>query len=196
MVQRAFATPALTETNALYESLFVATDRALDDGDPAEANTLMDELDIAISTGVFTGTIGRQVAEIGSLLRRTARDYRLGARNDPTPDLSPARRGELSSAPLWTDYRLVLNSVELEPKGARARVERLTRALGGPERREGLIITLSRGVFDWRITSTTLDPQRPAMKPAPVRREPLRLAVLDDDRLTRTTIIRWEQMFG
>lgn len=191
-LQRAFATPALTETNALYETLFIATDRALDGGDPATANALMDELDIAISTGVFTGTTGRQVAEIGSLLRRTARDYRLGARNDP----SPARRGALDSSPLWTDYRLVLNSVELEPKGAHVRVERLTRALGGPERREGLIMTLAHGVFDWRITSVTLDPQRPAITPAPVRREPLRIAVSEGNRLMSTTIKRWEQIFG
>ena len=170
-VLRAFATPALTETNTIYESMFVGADRALDAGDPETANVLMDELDIAVDSGVFTGTLGRDYAAIASVLRRNARAVRLG---DPAAlRMTTMPHIMMPVDQLWTEYRLALNSLEVDGTRAIARVERVSRGLGGHIRREGLVVTLERRPISWRIASFRADSERPPMDstaPMPTRR--------------------------
>jgi hypothetical protein len=159
---RAFATPAVSATNSVFESLLIAADHALDVGDVVTANTLMDELDVALETGIFSGTLSREHAAINSVLQRFARAQRLG--QTTTHNITSVPQAIALSDTLWSDYRLAINSIKVDDTRAVARVERTSRLLGADVRKEGLMIVLERRPLSWRIVSIVPDPERPPVE--------------------------------
>lgn len=171
-LRRAFTSPATMETNALAESLFVAADRALDAGRAQQARGLMDEVQIATATGVFTGTTGRAYTTIAASLDRYARAVRLG--NPVAAAAATAPGGPAFEGRLWADFRWEIDGIDVAGDRATVRVDQRAQPVDGAAARTALVITLIRRPVGWRIERIAPDPDR---QPAPVPKAVPRLDV-------------------
>jgi hypothetical protein len=159
----AFATPATGETNTVLESMFIAADRALDDGEAGEANAILDEVERALPTGTADDTLGRQYEEIASVLRRYGRAQRLGDADLATTVTTTSLRDDV----LWSDYRLSLDALQLYGSWGMARATLHTQPMGGAAQHRGVLVRVVCQHTGWRIAMVIPDPARPARSVAP-----------------------------
>lgn len=133
----------------LQEALLVAADAALDRGEVAAANAIMDAAERSIGTGRLDGALGQEYRAIQATLDRSARAVRLGDR--AMFRAATVKYGLAWPAARFTDYRWTISAIAVSGADAEVTATRRSADAAGITASAVFQLRLRRVGGAWRI---------------------------------------------